>query len=102
MYKEWNAMHVGIIPFIVGLIYKSKWYKLIKNTDTTKPLVYPGALLLACAYKARIVQCFQRTGMECGANTWNFSVVSISEILLYFLPPSAPFATPLISRGKTL
>jgi hypothetical protein len=22
-------MHVGIIPFIPGLIYKSKWYKMI-------------------------------------------------------------------------
>jgi hypothetical protein len=27
-------MHVGIIPFIPGLIYKSKWYNLIKKQVT--------------------------------------------------------------------
>ncbi len=23
-------MHVGIIPLIIGLIYKSKWYKVLR------------------------------------------------------------------------
>ncbi len=30
-------MHVGIIPFIPGLIYKSKWYKLLLLISLVKP-----------------------------------------------------------------
>ncbi len=40
-------MHVGIIPFIIGLIYKSKWYYLFGNVTMTKisQLMY-----LACIF----------------------------------------------------
>ncbi len=30
-------MHVGIIPFIIGLIYKSKWYKMMYHPFGVRP-----------------------------------------------------------------